>query len=213
MAILTGHEIRKQIEDTGEISISPYDGSLIQQNSLDVRLGTGVCVYEDVVYDVHAENTRHKSSWVEKEISSYEQSKKLTLFHQRELDVKRDNPVRRYTMDDSGWLVQPGFLYLMHVVEVLCAPNLVMTLDGRSSIARLGLTVHVTAGHAETGFHGQYTLEVFGLHPLRIYPGMSIAQVIFKTVKGEVEDYKERGNYVRELALGAQPSRSWRQFR
>ena len=212
MAILTGPEIRKRVA-AGEIKVYPYDERLVQQNSLDVRLGTGVCVYEDVVYDNHAEDVRHNGAgWVGKTIDSFKQSKKLTLFEKEALDVKRDNPVRRFEMDESGWLVKPGFLYLMHVDEVLCAPDLVMTLDGRSSLARLGLTVHVTAGHAETGFHGQYTLEVFGLHPLRIYPGMSIAQVIFKTVAGEIEDYKQRGNYVGQAALGAQPSRSWRAF-
>lgn len=213
MAILTSYEIRKQILEGG-IKVDPYVERNVQQNSLDVTLGKGVCVYSSVVYDGHADDVRHMgAAWVgSKGITSYKQSRRLTLFLESELDVKKDNPVHRFTMDDSGWLVQPGILYLMHVNEVLHAPNLVMTLDGRSSYARLGLIVHFTAGHAETGFNGQYTLEVSALHPVRIYPDITIAQVIFQTVEGEVEDYNERGNYVRELALGAQPSRSWKAF-
>lgn len=201
MSILTGPEIWKQYE-AGEIIINPFDGRRIQPNSLDVTLGKEVCVYREVTYD-------HSEPLIDR--SSFDKSRALTAYDSY-LDAKRDNPVRRYEMDESGWLVRPGILYLMHVNEVLWASKYVMTLDGKSSYARLGLIVHFTAGHAETGFHGQYTMEVSALHPVRIYPGMSIAQVIFTTVEGEVEDYKQRGNYVGETAMGAQPSRSWRSF-
>lgn len=203
MAILTSHEIRAQV-DAGNIKVDPYVEANVQQNSLDVTLGTEVCVYSDVVM-------LEASSKPRAALSSHELSR-LIIPWVGYLDAKKKNTTYAFSMDESGWLVKPGFLYLMHVNEVLCAPHYVMTLDGRSSLARLGLIVHFTAGHAETGFHGQYTMEVSAMHPLRIYPGMRIAQVIFQTVRGEVEDYKERGNYVRELALGAQPSRSWRQF-
>lgn len=204
MAILTSYEIREQVI-AGGIMVSPYDEARVQQNSLDVTLGTGVCTYDDAVgFD---------EEYPFKIKTSINMSEALIAINRRPLSVKHDNPVERYDMDDSGWVVKPGILYLMHVAEVLCAPNLVMTLDGRSSYARLGIVVHLTAGHAETGFHGQYTLEVTAVHPVTVYPGIAIAQVIFNTVEGEVEDYRKRGNYVGQAAMGAQPSRSWRQFK
>jgi dCTP deaminase len=203
MAILTSHEIRAHIE-TGRIEVTPYDEKRVSQNSLDVTLGKGVCVYSGCTH--LGEDPEPKNS--------LEVSQRLAPWDcfLSQLDVKKDNPVRRFEMDDSGWRLQPGILYLMHVVEVLYAPRLVMTLDGRSSYGRLGLTVHVTAGHAETGFHGQYTLEVTVIHPVVVYPGTPIAQVLFHTVEGEIEDYSKRGTYTGAMAMGAQPSRSWRHF-
>lgn len=210
MAILTSHEIRKRVE-SGEIAIDPYVESRVQQNSLDVTLGKEVVVYSNVT-----SMGEHDPYWYRKfedDGTSFRVSRLLKSNKNELLDTRAENPSIRLAMDESGWLIKPGILYLMHVEEVLCAPNLVMTLDGRSSFARLGITVHLTAGHAETGFHGQYTLEVTALHPVRVYPGMAIAQVIFQTVEGKVEDYKERGNYVGTRAIGAQPSRAWKQFK
>ncbi len=206
MAILTGPEIRAQVF-TKRISVDPYIPENVQQNSLDVTLGKEVCVYSDVV-DLDIKDSYLRGAF------SYEVSQHL--IHRdggAQLCVKAQNSTKSFEMDASGWLVKPGILYLMHVEEVLHAPELVMTLDGRSSLARLGLIIHFTAGHAETGFHGQYTMEVSAMHPLRIYPGMRIAQVIFNTVEGKIEDYKARGNYVGAAAMGAQPSRSWKQFK
>jgi dCTP deaminase len=204
MAILTGHEIRKQVA-IGGITISPYDESRVQPNSIDLTLGTGVCVYASVTKLGPTSKERHH-------LNSREFSEALEL-HPGELDPRRQNDTYPFQLDESGWLLKPGILYLMHVVEELCAPNYVMTLDGKSSYGRLGIIVHFTAGHAETGFWGQYTMEVSAIHPVRIYPGMPIAQVIFTTIEGEREDYKKRGNYVGEAAMGAQPSRSWRHFK
>lgn len=205
MAILSGREIRKEIE-VGGIHVSPYDEQRVQPNSLDVTLGKGVCVYSEVV---QYSDQRVDQAWP---LPTSLLRSRLLECRYGELDAKKDNPICRFDMDESGWIVKPGILYLMHLEEVLYAPKHVMTLDGKSSYARLGLVVHLTAGHAETGFHGQYTLEVASLHPIRVYPGMPIAQVIFTTVEGETEDYKRKGNYVGMAAMGAQPSRSWRNF-
>lgn len=205
MAILTGHELRAQVA-TGRISVTPFRESRVQPNSIDLTLGDGVCVYRQVTC-IH----RDREERPVLQATSFDTSRYFIPFS-GVLDTRLQNPTERFTMDESGWLIQPGILYLMHVVEVLHAPKLVMELDGKSSLARLGITVHFTAGFAETGFHGQYTMEVSGMHPVRVYPGMDIAQVIFHTVEGEVEDYKKRGNYVGQAAMGAQPSRSWKQF-
>lgn len=205
MAILTSHEIRARIK-SGQIQVVPFDDEKVRQNSLDVTLGKGVCLYKDMVY-VPATSTRQI-----KPPTSFEKSREITPYDGGHLDVKKNNPVFNFTMDESGWMLRPGILYLMHIEEVLCTPKLVMSLDGRSSYARLGIVVHLTAGFAETGFKGQYTLEVTAMHPVRVYPGTPIAQVIFHTVEGTVENYQDRGTYSGVAAMGAQPSRSWKHF-
>jgi len=202
MAILTGPEIKSQVE-RGRIEVSPFDESRVQPNSLDLTLGDEVCVYEGVVY---------APKLTVAGASSLEWSYSLHADPHGHLDSRKDNPVARFKLDKMGWLIKPGILYLMHVVEELRAPKLVMELAGKSSLARLGVSVHATAGHAETGFSGQYTMEVSATHPVIVYPKMAIAQVKFFTVEGEVEDYCDRGNYVGTAAKGAQPSRSWKQF-
>jgi dCTP deaminase len=205
MAILTGPEIRKRVT-TSAIKVTPYEKNRVQPNSLDLTLGTGVCVYRDLVY------VPRMGKFQGPPLKSLAQSSGMVQMCSEYLDTRKNNPILRFDMDESGWLIKPGILYLMHVVEVLHAPKLVMELDGKSSLARLGITIHFTAGFAETGFHGQYTMEVSGMHEVRVYPGMDFAQVVFHTVEGEIEDYKKRGNYVGDAAMGAQPSRSWKQF-
>lgn len=81
-----------------------------------------------------------------------------------------------------------------------------------SSIARLGVIVHFTAAYGDTGFNGQYTLEVSAMHPVILYPGMAIAQAVFYTCEGEIEDYSLTGHYTGEAAKGAEPSHSYEQF-
>jgi len=127
------------------------------------------------------------------------------------LDAARENPTA--TMIINGWFdLQPGQLYLMHTVERVYTDVFVPIIDGKSSLGRLGVSIHQTAGYGDTGFNGQYTLEVTVVgHAVRLYAGMRIAQMRFHTVHGEIELYG--GNYVEEAARGPVASRSWRQFR
>ena len=108
-------------------------------------------------------------------------------------------------------IVHPGKLYIMHTEEVIRTDHYEPTIDGKSSIGRLGVMVHVTAGYGEPGYPGQYTLEVVSLaHPVRLYAGMRIAQMRFTVLEGEVQLYD--GNYTGEASMGPQPSRSYKQF-
>lgn len=108
-------------------------------------------------------------------------------------------------------VVHPGRVYLMHTEEVAGAHDLVTVVDGKSSIGRLGVLIHCTAGYGDPGFRGQYTLEVTALgRPVRLYAGMRIAQLRFHTLEGELVGYQ--GNYTGEAAMGPQPSRSYKQF-
>lgn len=125
------------------------------------------------------------------------------------LDSRKENPT--YSEDFKEVLLQPGWLYLMHTVERVCSKKFVPILDGKSSLARLGVSIHQTAGYGDPGFSGQYTMEVTCVLPVRLYAGMRVAQMRFHAVQGEVEEY--RGNYAGEGARGPVASRSWRQFK
>jgi dCTP deaminase len=131
----------------------------------------------------------------------------------RVLDARKKLNVWEFEIDPAkGWLLKPGIGYLMHTVERIWTMDYVPVLDGKSSIGRLFLTVHVTAGYGDTGFDGQYTLEVVAQYPTIVYPGMRFGQMRFHTLKGEVTDYKQRGNYTGEASLGPVPSMAYRQF-
>jgi dCTP deaminase len=121
-----------------------------------------------------------------------------------------DNPVETFTMDGMGFSLQPGILYLMHTEEVVWTSRYVPVLDGKSSIGRLGIFTHITAGFGDANYRGQYTLEVTVIQPVRVYRGMRFCQMRFHTMEGEVMHYS--GNYVGDTAMGAVPSRSWKQF-
>lgn len=208
MSILTADEIRKSIE-SGGITIDPCDEKRIQPNSVDVTLGRGVVVYENFTHV----GPYQKADSLNISLALSNDFPSLICPGVAWLDAKQENPVRSFTMDESGWVVMPGILYLMHVNERTYAPGFVMTITGKSSIARLGLIVHFTAAHAETGFNGQFTLEVSAInHPVRIYPDMAIGQILFETICGEPSDYAKQGNYTGVDSIGAVPSRSWKQF-
>lgn len=67
-------------------------------------------------------------------------------------------------------------------------------LEGRSSIGRLGLSIHVTAGFGDVGFDGYWTLEIYCIHPVIVYPGVEICQIYYHEIEGEYEAYKS-GKY------------------
>lgn len=82
-------------------------------------------------------------------------------------------------------------------------------LEGRSSIGRLGLFIHVTAGFGDVGFSGYWTLEMFCVQPIRIYAGVEICQIYFHTVLGEADSYNG-GKY--QNNQGIQPSLLYKDF-
>jgi len=106
------------------------------------------------------------------------------------LDMRKPNRVLRHTIPDEGIVLRPQQLYLGRTIERTETHNLVPMIEGRSSIGRLGLFVHVTAGFGDVGFCGYWTLEMFAVQPVRIYPGVSICQIFYHQVAGEVTEYK-----------------------
>ena len=92
----------------------------------------------------------------------------------------------------------------MHTVERIRTDFYNPVLDGKSSIGRLFVKVHETAGYGDPGFNGQYTLEVTtSMFPVRLYPGMRICQIRFHTLEGALASYEETGHYKGEAAQGA----------
>ena len=119
------------------------------------------------------------------------------------LDMRKQNRVRRMTIPESGLVMEPNRLYLARSVERTETHNLVPMIDGRSSIGRLGLVVHVTAGFGDVGFCGYWTLEMFAVQPVRIYPNVQICQIFYHQIAGEIHEYvsdKYQNN------MGIQPS-------
>ena len=86
-------------------------------------------------------------------------------------------------------VLEANRLYLGRIVEYTETKNLVPMLEGRSSIGRLGLFVHVTAGFGDVGFKGFWTLEIFCIQPIKIYPNVEICQVYYHTLEGSHENY------------------------
>ncbi len=110
------------------------------------------------------------------------------------LDMKKDNPYRKLCIPKEGLVLEPSRLYLGRTVEYTETAGLVPMLEGRSSVGRLGLFVHVTAGFGDVGFKGFWTLEIFCVQPIRIYAGVEICQVYYHTLEGDYECYSS-GKY------------------
>ena len=91
--------------------------------------------------------------------------------------------------DEDGLVLAPNHLYLGRTVERTETHNLVPMIEGRSSIGRLGLFVHVTAGFGDVGFSGYWTLEMFAVQPVKIYPGVPICQIFFHEITGDITEY------------------------
>jgi dCTP deaminase len=105
------------------------------------------------------------------------------------LDMRLPNRVRRLTIPDDGLVLTPNQLYLGRTVERTETHNLVPMIEGRSSIGRLGLFVHVTAGFGDVGFCGYWTLEMFAVQPVRIYPHIPICQIFYHEIRGSIREY------------------------
>jgi dCTP deaminase len=105
------------------------------------------------------------------------------------LDMRKQNRYRSLIIPESGLVLEPNRLYLGRTVEHTETHNLVPMIEGRSSIGRLGLFVHVTAGFGDVGFRGYWTLEMFAVQPVRIYPGVQICQIFYHQLVGDVREY------------------------
>lgn len=134
----------------------------------------------------------------------------LLLYDTQELDMKVSNHTKKITIPEEGLVLNPGQLYLGRINEYTKTFNLVPMLEGRSSIGRLGLFIHVTAGFGDVGFCGYWTLEIFCIHPIRVYANVEICQIYYHTIEGEHEPYNN-GKY--QNNNGIQPSMLFKDFK
>ena len=100
----------------------------------------------------------------------------LMVYDEPELDMKKNHKTRQLIIPKEGLVLQPGVLYLGRTVEYTRTENCVPMLEGRSSIGRLGIFIHITAGFGDVGFSGYWTLEISCIQPVRIYANVEVCQ-------------------------------------
>jgi dCTP deaminase len=159
-SVLSDATIRELIE-SGRIVIDPFDPAMIQPASIDIRLGKSFRVFH---------NHRIQS------IDLAEPPRDLT----EHVEIE----------DDGEFVIHPGEFVLGRTHELVEIPDdVVCRIEGRSSIGRLGLVVHATAGFVDPGFRGTLTLEItnFNSVPIVLRPGLSICQLSFMTLDRAAE--------------------------
>lgn len=153
MAIVPDWLIKQHIEEE-DIDISPYDETNVEPASVDLRLGSDFIKYEQPVTEI---DTR--------KIESGELERAATTYG--EMDSIR---------------IEQGDFVIATTEETIAVPDfMAATVVGRSSLGRLGVEIHKTAGFVDPGFRGEITLEMINdnPNPVRLYPGQRIAQIIF----------------------------------
>jgi len=125
------------------------------------------------------------------------------------LDMKKENTASPLVIPPEGLLLEPGRLYLGRTAEFTETHGYVPMLEGRSSIGRLGLYIHVTAGFGDVGFKGFWTLEIHCIQPIRIYAGVEICQIYYHSIEGDYDEYVS-GKY--QNNAGVQPSLLFKDF-
>ncbi len=135
--------------------------------------------------------------------------RELLVYDNYPLDMKTENKASKLVIPEEGLVLEKDKLYLGRTLEHTETKGLVPMLEGRSSVGRLGLFVHVTAGFGDVGFKGYWTLEMFCVHPIRIYAGVEICQIFYHAIEGDYEEYKS-GKY--QNNKGVQPSLMYKDF-
>ena len=133
----------------------------------------------------------------------------LLVYKNFPLDMKKENEFEKLFIPMDGLVLEPFRLYLGRTLEYTETKNLVPMLEGRSSVGRLGLFVHVTAGFGDVGFKGFWTLEIFCIQPVKIYAGVEVCQIYYHTIEGKHENYRST-KY--QNNNGIQPSLLYKDF-
>ncbi len=159
--LLSDRDIRTQIE-AGRIGLEPLNMELIQPSSMDVRLDRFFRLFDN-----------HKYPFIDPR----EQQDDLTRF----VEVEKD----------EAFILHPGEFVLGSTFEFVTLPNdIAARLEGKSSLGRLGLLTHSTAGFVDPGFQGHVTLELSNTAtlPIKLWPGMKIGQLCFFQLSSESEN-------------------------
>ncbi|MFW6772968.1 dCTP deaminase [Nocardioides sp. CPCC 205120] len=185
--LLSDRDIQAEIE-AGRVSLDPFEAAMVQPSSVDVRLDRFFRVFDN---HLHAH------------IDPAEDQPDLT----REVEVTGDEP----------FILHPGEFVLGSTYEVVGLPDDVAArLEGKSSLGRLGLLTHSTAGFIDPGFAGHVTLELANVAnlPIKLWPGMKIGQLCFFRLSSAAEHPYGSARYGSRYQgqRGPTPSRSFLNF-
>ena len=136
----------------------------------------------------------------------------LKVYTNEVLDVKIENPVETLKIPKEGLVLEPGTLYLGNTIEAVGSDYYVPMYEGRSSMARLGIQSHISAGFGDIGFKSNWTLEIIVHKKIRIYGGMKIGQIYFHGVDQmhNINNNLYRGKYYDQTE--PQQSKSFNDF-
>lgn len=112
--------------------------------------------------------------------------KTLAIYEDHVLDSKTHNKIRTFEIPTEGYILHPGQFYLGVTEEYTETHKHVPFLEGKSSVGRLGIDIHATAGKGDVGFCNYWTLEISVKQPVRVYPGMPIGQLIYFEIQGDL---------------------------
>ncbi len=124
----------------------------------------------------------------------------LLVYSSDTLFMNQENPTQKIIIPKDGLIMEAGRLYLGRTIEYTETHNLVPMLEGRSSIGRLGMSVHITAGFGDVGFCGYWTLEIHALAPIKIYAGIAVCQIFYHTLRGDITEY-DSGKYQKNKGI------------
>ncbi len=170
---------------------------ILSGREIEKRLGS------DIIIDPYTEDQLNPNSY------NLRLHDKLLAYTSESLDMRENNPVEEIHIPESGLALEPGRLYLGRTVEYTETHNAVPMLEGRSSVGRLGLFIHVTAGFGDVGFKGYWTLEIFCVQPISIYPNIEICQIYYHQISPDHDEYKS-GKYQGNSDI--QPSMLYKDF-
>lgn len=177
--MLADFEIRKAIENE-EISIEPFAEDRLQPVSYDLTLSREIRIPQ---YDVQTIDPGMKT--------------REDVRYYGRVPANRPYTTLAEIHDHGGRLEPQGFILACTNEYVKLSPQMSARVEGKSSLGRLGVAVHITAGFIDPGFEGQITLEIANLAPWTVvlYPDMPIAQIVFEPVSTPERDYSKTGHY------------------
>lgn len=129
----------------------------------------------------------------------------LATYRDGALDAKTPNQIEEFRIPDRGFVLVPGQLYLGVTQEYTETHAHVPFLEGKSSVGRLGIDIHSTAGKGDVGFCNYWTLEMSVKLPVRVYRGMPIGQLIYFEISGEVERSYDRKSSAKYRTVSPHP--------